>query len=155
VVVLYFWRIQYAPSVSSLPSRGQRATRFQPRGVWFLAIHHAESDEEIALEQGRKVLARKGAPLALAIDQSRVPRHALGMTAVRYALQSGVPPVIIVIDRAGKIAFRSDSATGAGNLNVVFMQMLQNPANMTEDTANDRVEQTLAFEIERTVRHRD
>jgi hypothetical protein len=80
-----------------LPPLGKRATRFQPRGVEFLAIHHAESDEEIALEQGRKVLACKGAPLALAIDQSRVPRHALGMTAVHYGVQPGLPPVIDVV----------------------------------------------------------
>ena len=60
--------------------------------------------------------------------------------------------MIIVIDRAGKIAFRSDTAAVAGNLNAVFTQSLQNPANMTEESANDRVEQTLAAEIERTLR---
>ena len=50
------------------------------------------------------------------------------------------------------IAFRTDTATGAGNLATVFRQMLQNPGNMTEEKANDQVKQTLATEIERTLR---
>ena len=131
---------------------GKLATEFQPRGVEFLAIHHSALDEEVAKEQGRKVLAYKGAPLALAIDQTKDARYALGLTAQEYGLQPGLATVIIVIDRAGKIAFRSDTVAGAGNLNTVFTKSLQNPANMTEESANDRVEQTLAAEIERTLR---
>ena len=52
-----FW-----PSVGALPAMGQLATRFQPRGVEFLAIHNVSLDEENDREQGRKVLAFKGAP---------------------------------------------------------------------------------------------
>lgn len=62
VVVLYVWGISFWPSVGALPAMGRLATRFQPRGVEFLAIHNASLDEEDAREQGRKVLAFKGAP---------------------------------------------------------------------------------------------
>ena len=86
VVVLYFWRIEFPPSVSSLLPLGKLATEFQPRGVEFLAIHHSALDEEVAKEQGRKVLAYKGAPLALAIDQTKDARYALGLTAQEYGL---------------------------------------------------------------------
>ena len=53
---------------------GKLAARFQPRGVEFLAIHNADPDEELQ-EQARKVLAFKGAPLVVAVDQSRIPRQ--------------------------------------------------------------------------------
>jgi len=153
VVVLYFWKIAFPPGVSSLPALGKLATRFQPRGVEFLAIHHAEGDADVAQEQGRKVLAFKGAPLALAIDQTRISRHPRGMTAQAYGLELRVAPVLIVVDRAGKIAFRSDTATGAGNLNSVFTQMLQNQA--TEAKANEQVQRTLAGEIEKALKPKD
>jgi len=155
VVVLYFWKIAFPPGVSSLPALGKLATRFQPRGVEFLAIHHAEGDADIAQQQGRKVLAFKGAPLALAIDQTRISRHPRGMTAQAYGLELRMAPVLIVVDRAGKIAFRSDTATGAGNLNAVFTQMLYNQANMTEAKANEQVQRTLAGEIDKALKPKD
>jgi len=155
VIVLYFWRIEFPPSVSSLPALGELATQFQARGVEFLIIHHAEPDEEAAQEQGRKVLASKGAPLALAIDQTRIPKHALGSTAWNYGLQPGLPPVIVVIDRAGKIAFRSDTATGAGSLSAAFMQMRQNSGNLTQEKAIELIDRTLAGEIEKALQQKN
>ena len=112
VVVVYFWGLMYWQSVSSLPAMGKLAAEFQPKGVEFVAIHNAEPDEERALQQAGKALAFKGTPLVTAVDQTRIPRHVRGATAQRYGGQGFPLPVVIVIDRAGKIAFRSDTAAG-------------------------------------------
>jgi RNA polymerase sigma factor (sigma-70 family) len=151
VVVLYFWGISFWPSVGALPAMGQLATRFQPRGVEFLAIHNVSLDEEDAREQGRKVLAFKGAPLVMAIDRTRVARHARGVTLQAYGGEGYPLPVIIVIDRAGKIAYRSDTATGDRNMYRVFTRIFQDPGSMTEQQVNERVERRLAEEIEKAL----
>ncbi|WP_422929164.1 sigma-70 family RNA polymerase sigma factor [Singulisphaera sp. PoT] len=147
VVVLYFWGVSFWQSVSILPALGELRARFEPRGVDFLAIHNAEKDEELGREQGRKVLAFKGAPLTMAIDQSRIPGHARGKTLQSYGGQGFPLPVIVIIDRAGRLAYRSDTGTGESNLSEVFMQMAQNPRSMTEPKAFERVEGILADEI--------
>jgi alkyl hydroperoxide reductase subunit AhpC len=148
VVVLFFWGIR-GQSVSALPALGKLATAFQDRGVEFLAIHNAEEDEEYAQKQARKVLAFKGAPLVLAIDQTRNLTPDRGMTADQYGIRG--QPVLVVIDRAGKIAFRNDTATGARNLSAIFRQMVQNPKEMTEQKANQLIERMLADEIEKVL----
>ncbi len=149
VVVVYFWGLMYWQSVSSLPAMGKLAGEFQPRGVEFVAIHNAEPDDERALQQATKVLAFKAAPIATAVDQSRHPLHARGETAQRYGGQAFPLPVIIVIDRAGKIAFRSDIAPGAHNLSAFFNQ---DPAGMSERMINELVGSTLAAELEKVLR---
>ena len=111
-----------------------------------MAIHNAAEDIEYAQKQARKVLAFKRAPLVLAIDQTRNRQHDRGMTAYRCGLQGH--PGFIVIDRAGKISFRSDTATGTRNLSGIFSQIVQNPQKMTEHKANELTERTLAEEIE-------
>ena len=153
VVVLYFWGISFSTSVNALPALGKLAGRFEPLGVEFLAIHNAELDPKHAQVQARKLLEFKSAPLVMAIDQIRVSKHARGLTADRYGLRGY--PVVIVIDRAGKIAFRSDTTTGPGNLTAVFTQMLQNSRTMTEAKANELIERTLAEEIEKTLKQKD
>ena len=155
VVVLYFWGVGFWPSVSALPSMSKLATRFQPRGVEFLAIHNAEPDEDLARELGRKVLAFRGATLVMAIDQCRSPRHAGGVTVQRYGGQGFPLPVIIVIDRAGKIAFRSDTAIGDRNSAAVLMQIPPNNGNMSEQQISQLVERTLADEIEKALKQKD
>ncbi len=51
-----------------------------------------------------------------------------------------------MIDRAGKIAFRSD-LSGPGNLIPVFREMVHSPKDMSEQQANEIVRRTLADEI--------
>ena len=108
-----------------------------------------------AREQARKVLAFKGAPLIVAVDQSRIPRHARGQTAERYGVQGFPLPVIIVIDRAGKIAYRSDIAAGDHNLSAFFTKIAQDPASLTEQQLNELVERTLADELEKALKQKD
>ncbi len=154
VVVLFFWGIGFSPNASYLPAVGKLAAAFQPRGVQFLSIHSADPDEEFAREQAQKVLAFKNAPLVVAVDQaSAVPKRPRGITAQQFGVQSF--PVLIVIDRDGKIAFRSDTATGALNLTTLFRQMLQNPKSVTEQTANEQAVQALSVEIEKVLQRKD
>ena len=152
VVVLYFWGISFGPGVGALPAMGRLAARFQPRGVEFLAIHNPEPDEDLAREQAQKVLAFKGAPLVMAIDQPRIPRHARGVTLQRFGGRGFPTPVIIVIDRAGKIAYRSDTAPGDRNPIRAFTQDARNAGGMTEPEFNDQVERTLAEEIAKALK---
>ena len=51
-----------------------------------------------------------------------------------------------MIDRTGKIAFRSD-LSGPGNLIPVFREMVHSPKDMTEQKASEIVRRTLTDEI--------
>jgi hypothetical protein len=53
-----------------------------------------------------------------------------------------------VIDRAGKIAFRSDTSAGPQNLGSVFRQISEDPTSMSEQNFNELVEHTIAAELE-------
>jgi thiol-disulfide isomerase/thioredoxin len=153
VGVLFFWGISRGASVSALPALGKLATAFQSRGVEFLTIHTASEDEEYAQTQARKVLAFKGAPLVLAIDQTRNRYQDRGLTAFEYGIRGD--PVFIVIDRAGKIAFRNDTASGSRNLSSIFRHMIQNPSEMTEQKVSELVERVLGDEIEKALKRED
>src|SRR5271170_7528935 len=72
----------------------------------------------------------------------------------RHGQQYGVnsSPVIIVIDAAGEIAFRSDTAAGDGNLTALFRQIMANPKTITDEKAIDVIHKALAEEIERVLK---
>ena len=88
----------------------------------------------------------------MAIDRTRGAGRARGVTRQAYGVQSFSLPVIIVIDRTGQIAYRSDTAAGDRNLSHVFNRIFQDPGNMTEQQLNERVERTLAEEIEKALK---
>ena len=144
VVVLYFWGMPFSQSVSMLPALRKVAAEFKPPNVEFLAIHSAEPDEETTREQGSTSARVPGAPLAMAVDEAGVPARPRGATAALYEI--GALPVLIVIDRAGKIAFRSD-LSGPGNLIPVFREMMHSPKDMSEQQASEIVRRTLADQI--------
>jgi hypothetical protein len=150
VVVLYFWGMLFWQSVSALPPMEKLAFEFKPREVDFLAIHNAEPDPDHFQTQARKVLAFKGASMVNAIDQIRILNHTRGLTAQQYGVNNY--PVVIVIDRAGKIAFRSDTAEGDRNPVTVFRQIVANPGTMTEEKAIEVIHKALAQEIERVLK---
>ena len=76
----------------------------------------------------------------------RVEGHSRGETAQQYGVINY--PVVILIDGAGKIAFRSDTAVGDRNVAAVFMQILTDPQAMNDEKANQLVEQAIGEEIE-------
>ena len=145
-VVLYFWGTDFKQSVQALPAIGKLADRFEPRGVAFRAIHRPDGNEKRTVEEARSVLALKKAPLTFALDEMRIKGHSRGFTAQQYGVINY--PVVILIDRAGQIAFRSDMAADDRNVAAVFMQILTGPQAMTEEKGNQQVERAIAEEIE-------
>ena len=101
----------------------------------------------------RKLIAVKHAPLIFAFDKVRIDRHTRGVTAQQYGVRNY--PVVFLIDRAGKIAFRSDMAAGDRNVAAVFMKILTAPQAMTEEKANSVVERAIAGEIEADLNEED
>jgi hypothetical protein len=62
---------------------------------------------------------------------------------------------VILIDRAGNIAFRTDTAAGDRNIAAVFNRMASNPNTMTEEKANGLIERALTQEIESVLNRKD
>lgn len=153
VIVLYFWGIDFRQSAEALAAISRLAARLEPRGAVFRAIHRPDGDEKRVCEEARGMLAFNQAPLVFALDHTRVAGHSRGVTAQRYGVLDY--PVIILIDRAGKVAFRSDLAAGDRNVAGVFMQILTDPQSMTEEKANRLVEQAIGEEIEQVLAHTD
>ena len=153
VIVLYFWGTDFWQSVAALPALGKLAAAYEPRGVVFRAIHRPDQDEKRLGEEVRKLIAVKQAPLIFALDKVRIDRHSRGMTAQQYGVTDY--PVVILIDQAGKIAFRSDMAAGDRNVAGVFMKILTDPQAMTEKKASSLVERAIAEEIEAVLRQLD
>ena len=151
VVVLYFWGLGFDPSIWVLPALGRLARDYEPRGAVFLTIHNAEREPELVREQACKVLAFKGAPLPCAVDQMRVKFHARGVTADRYG-QKIMPPFIVIVDRTGRIAFHSESASGDANVNAIVRQKPGGSNALAEEPVDERIERALRREIERVLK---
>jgi RNA polymerase sigma factor (sigma-70 family) len=151
VVVLYYCGIGFDPSICILPAVGRLAKDYEPRGAVFLVIHNAEREPDALRELVHRVFAFHNAPLPFAFDQMRVKFHARGMTGDRYG-QRTAPPFVVIIDRDGKIAFHSESATGDANVNAVLRQIATGSVGMTEEQINDRIERVLRPEIERVLK---
>ena len=103
-VVLYFWDITDPRSVSYLPVLAELRSEFERHGVFFLAIHGPGQDDNLI----RRVLEFKRAPLLWAVDFDRQANTSkdVGATAWRYGFQSA--PLVVGIDKEGKVAFRYD-----------------------------------------------
>ncbi|HEX3449551.1 MAG TPA: carboxypeptidase regulatory-like domain-containing protein, partial [Isosphaeraceae bacterium] len=145
-IVLYFWGTDFWQSVAVLPALGKLAAQFEPRGVVFRTLHRPDGDEKRVGEEVRRLFAAKQAPLVFAFDQVQIDHHSRGVTAHQYGVENY--PVVILINQAGKIAFRSDMAAGDRNVAAVFMKILTDPQSMTEEKANRLVQEAVAEEIE-------
>ncbi len=153
LVVLYFWGSDFWRSVGALPGLTNLAAEFEPRGVVFRGIHRPDADEKHAVEEARRVLALAKAPLIFTLDQVRVARHSRGVTAQRYGVNNY--PVVILVNHAGKIAFRSDMTAGDLDMAAVFMKVLTDPQVMTEKKANRLIEQAISAQIESVLKYED
>ena len=71
-----------------------------------------------------------------------------GVTADRYG-QKMAPPFVVIIDRTGKIAFHSETATGDANVNAIVRQAAAGAIAMPEEQVNERIERALRQELER------
>jgi hypothetical protein len=72
------------------------------------------------------------------------------MTAQQYGVVNY--PVVVLIDRESKIAFRSDMAAGYRSAAAVFMKILTDLRGMTDEIANRSVERAIVEEIDEILR---
>jgi thiol-disulfide isomerase/thioredoxin len=102
VVFLGFWGIWCGPCVKSLPVVERLRGKYEPRGVDFAEIHTPGD----TLANIRKLFALENIPSISALDEGNDDDVGGGTTARAYGV-CGYPTAIL-IDRTGKIAFRSD-----------------------------------------------
>jgi hypothetical protein len=153
VAVLYFWGTGTWQSVGALTALGRLAAAFESRDAVFLAIHLRDKDEGSLQELTRRLFSFKNVKIKSAVDRPDIDPSTPGATSQRYGIH--VYPTVIVIDRAGRVAFRSDSAAGDQNIASVFNRVAAEPAVMTEEKANRLIEGALAREIEAILRKND
>ncbi len=133
-------------SVSHLPVLAQLRNEFEPRGVFFLAIHGPGEDEK----QVRKVLEFKKTPLLWAMDLDRQAStlKGIGATAWQYGLRSF--PLVVGIDKNGKVAFRGDPQGWSPKPAAADKDEKPEPNRiLTEESMNQSFKKELARQIER------
>lgn len=106
VVFLDFWGIWCGPCLHAMPALEQLRTKHEAKGLVFLSVH-TPGDE---LDAIRKVLDQAKVKLPFLLDKSVGQNHKEkgGQTARSYGIT--MYPTVILIDRQGRIAFRSDDA---------------------------------------------
>ena len=62
------------------------------------------------------------------------------------------PPFVVIIDRTGKIAFHSESATGDANVNAIVEADGRGSVSVSEEQINERIERAVRLEIERAIK---
>lgn len=106
VVFLNFWGAWCAPCVAELPTLEKLRVEYEPMGVVFLTIH---TPGEPSKEAVRTLLEKNKAatlPFAYDRDLEKQERQEDGATARIYGVHGF--PTTIVIDRAGKVGFRTN-----------------------------------------------
>ena len=147
VVFLDFWGLWCSPCVRSLPAIEKLRRKYEPKGVAFVSIH--TPGEKPA--QVRKLLALKGAMLSCALDAGP-DDPARGTTARSYGV--GGYPTIVLIDRSGKVAFRTDDQKVAQPMmEAVVKELGFNGGEMTSEKADLLTERVLERAIEEVVGH--
>jgi RNA polymerase sigma factor (sigma-70 family) len=102
VVFIGFWGIWCGPCVQALPIVESLRSNYEPRGVVFLSIHTPGD----SLDNIRKLFALENLSLISALDQGSDDDIGGGTSARAYGVRGF--PTAVVVDRVGKIAFRSD-----------------------------------------------
>ncbi len=123
LVVLEFWGIWCSPCVNSLGRVESDSRRYADRDVVFLSIHTPGD----SLNSIRKLYALKKLTLVSAVDDGRDDDIGGGDTARAYGIRGY--PTFVLIDRAGKVAFRSDNSTGPAlaGLDAALEKLLAQP----------------------------
>ena len=100
VVVLDFWGLWCRGCVVSIPAQKKLAQKYGAQGVVFLGIHTAEGE----MSQIKKLQQSEEWTTPTGIDRGTSILNSV--TCERYGVQGY--PTQIIIDRKGRIAFRSD-----------------------------------------------
>tara|TARA_R110002049_G_scaffold296773_1_gene485132 strand:- start:1816 stop:4887 length:3072 start_codon:yes stop_codon:yes gene_type:complete len=157
VVVLDFWGLWCRGCVTSIPAQIKLAQKYGAQGVVFLGIHTAEGE----MSQIKKLQQSEEWTTPTGIDRGTSILNSV--TCERYGVQGY--PTQIIIDRKGRIAFRSDIEP-PGNRETYIRKLAEAsgvkwpPAeNATEVELTDimnRVQYTLlSREIERVLQTKD
>jgi thiol-disulfide isomerase/thioredoxin len=102
IVFLGFWGIWCGPCVRALPIVEKLRARYESRGVVFAEIHTPGD----TLENIRKLFALEHISTVSALDAGNEIDIAGGTSARAYGIRGY--PTAFLIDRSGKVAFRSD-----------------------------------------------
>ena len=120
----------------------------EPRGVVFLSLH-TPGDEENTI---RRLLEIKNIPLVFAIDRARGKddmKSEMADRRSRYGINGY--PTTILIDRAGKIAFRNDDPGNKPAFEAALKELGLNidSDDVTEEQASQVIERFLDRAIEK------
>jgi RNA polymerase sigma factor (sigma-70 family) len=139
IIFLNFWGIWCAPCVLGLPSLEKVRAKYEPLGVVFLTIHTPGETEKSV----RKVLEMKKSSLVFAFDGPRKNDEfdLNGVTAERYGV--GGYPTNLIIDREGKIAFRSNDPGNMPAMQRAAKEMGLDPKTINEEQASRLIERLL------------
>jgi thiol-disulfide isomerase/thioredoxin len=141
IVFLDFWGMWCGPCVSQLPVLEKLREKYEPRGVVFVSIHTAgEKADRI-----RRFLEFSKSTLVSAVDIG-VGRDVNGTTADRYGIRGY--PTVVLIDRAGKIAFRSDDRSQFPKVGAIMKELGIDPKTGTEAQSHQLIETIFDREIE-------
>lgn len=154
VVVLDFWGLWCRGCVTSIPAQKKLAQKYGEQGVVFLGIHTADGE----LSQIKKLQQSEEWATPTGIDRGTSILD--GVTCRKYGVQGY--PTLIIVDRAGKIAFSSDIEP-PGNREAYIKELAEAsgvkwpPAENTSETEMidimNRIQYTmLSREIERVLK---
>jgi RNA polymerase sigma factor (sigma-70 family) len=139
IIFLNFWGIWCGPCVHELPSLEKLRAKYEPLGVVFLTIHTPGEAEKSV----RKVLEWKKSSLVFAFDGPRKNDEfdLNGVTAERYGV--GGYPTSLIIDREGKIAFRSNDPGNMSAMQRAVKEMGLDLKTINEEQASRLIERVL------------
>jgi thiol-disulfide isomerase/thioredoxin len=141
IVFLDFWGMWCDPCVSQLPVLEKLRKKYEPRGVVFVSIHTAgEKADRI-----RRFLEFSKSSLVSAVDVG-AGSDVNGTTADRYGVRGY--PTVVLIDRAGKIAFRSDDRSQFPEIGAIMKELGIDPKTGTEAQSHQLIETIFDREIE-------
>jgi thiol-disulfide isomerase/thioredoxin/protocatechuate 3,4-dioxygenase beta subunit len=146
VVLLDFWGIWCGGCVIALPALDRLRERFEPRGVVLLSIHTPGEP----VDKIRKLYELKKVSLVSAVDDGKADDPSSGTTAGIYGVRGF--PTTILIDRSGKIAFRSNDPANRPAMEALVKKLGIDAKNtITEEQANKLIEALLGEAIEKVL----
>ena len=144
IIFLNFWGIWCGPCVHELPLLEKLRAKYEPLGVVFLTIHTPGETREVR-PQGP---GNEEASLIFAFDGPRKNDEfdLNGVTAERYGV--GGYPTNLIIDREGKIAFRSNDPGNMPAMQRAVKEMGLDTKTINEEQASQLIERLLDQAIE-------
>jgi RNA polymerase sigma factor (sigma-70 family) len=145
VVFLDFWGIWCGPCVHSLPVLEKLRAKYEPSGVVFASIHTPGD----TLANIRRLFDLEHYALVSSIDEGPDDDIGNGTTARAYGVRGF--PTHFVIDRSGKIAFRSDDPANQPARKALVKSLGLDSTRMTREQGSQLMEAFLGEAIEKAL----